>query len=228
MSVLVLAGTFMFSLLAAGGNLEPSGPPGPTMKTLAEVEPRIPIAASSTPVGAFAITRSGSYYLTGDRYASGTGIIVEANDVTIDLMGYSLIGPGSRTNYGIYMKGRSNVEVRNGTVRRFGLHGIYEASSAGKEHRVIAVRAVSNGGHGMYLLGYGHLVKDCTAADNGINGIIAYPGSGSTVTGNTAYGNTNFGIYTFDYCLIDQNTAYGNGTNMYTGTGCVLGTNCAP
>jgi hypothetical protein len=30
------------------------------------------------------------------------------------------------------------------------------------------------------------------------------------------------------YCLVDQNAAFNNGTNMSTGTGCVLGVNCAP
>jgi len=39
-SVLVLAGLVVFALTAIGGNLEPSAPPGPTMKTLDEVEPR--------------------------------------------------------------------------------------------------------------------------------------------------------------------------------------------
>ncbi|MBA7679146.1 hypothetical protein ES703_87429 [subsurface metagenome] len=50
----------------------------------------------------------------------------------------------------------------------------------------------------------------------------------TTTTGNTAYLNAEYGIIVGNYCLVDQNTAYGNGTNMYIGGGCVLGTNCAP
>jgi len=47
-SVLVLAGLVVFALTAVGGNLEPSAPPGPTMKTLDEISAQI--AALSSPV----------------------------------------------------------------------------------------------------------------------------------------------------------------------------------
>jgi len=46
-SVLVLAGLVVFGLAAAGGNLEPSAPPGPTMKTLDEISAEI---AQSSPI----------------------------------------------------------------------------------------------------------------------------------------------------------------------------------
>ena len=61
--------------------------------------------------------------------------------------------------------------------------------------------------------------------------LLALPitaGTGSTVTGNTAYENIDCGIDASNYCLIDQNTAIGNGTNMQTAAGCVKGVDCAP
>ena len=231
MSVLALAGLLVFSLFAIAGSLEPSAPPGPTMKTLDEVEPRVPIHASDLPL---TITESGSYYLTSDVNAAGTAITVEANNVTIDLMGYQIVGPGPGSNYGIYMNGRTNVEIRNGSVNNFGAPGvmglpgypaIYEASSTGRQHRIIAVRVASNGGNGIYLNGSGHLVKDCTAAQNGAIGI--YAGYGSTVTGNTAYKNTGYGIIAADGSTVTGNTTYKNAGGIVTGACSTLARNTA-
>jgi parallel beta-helix repeat protein len=214
--VLVLAGLVVFSLTAGGGNLEPSVPPGPTMKTLDEVEPRIPIPASVTPTGTFFINGSGSYYLTGDRHCSSTGIQVDANDVTIDLMGYSLIGPGSGVVYGIYMNGRTNVEIRNGTIRDFGSMGIWESSEPnGKEHRVINVRLISNL-HGIWLQSYGNLVKDCSVYDNQYLGIFV--DAGTTVIGNTVHKNGSAGIVASEGCTVQGNTSYENGGIGIAGT----------
>jgi hypothetical protein len=171
------------------------------MKTLSEIEPRIPIPASDTPVTLYHITQSGSYYLQGDRQCQGTyGISVEANNVTIDLCGFSLIG-NNTTGTGICMSGRSNVEIRNGTVRNFST-GIYELSSYGTGHRVIGVRAVSNTGSGIHLVGKGHEVMGCTASNNAISASVItgygiYAGPGSTVTGNTISNNGTFATVVF-------------------------------
>ena len=211
-SVSVLAALLMLSLFAIAGDLEPSAPPGPTMKTLDEVEPRILIKAADLPL---TISEPNSYYLAETINFSQTNtnaITIEANDVTIDLAGFSLIGPGKAvgtSGTGIRMGGRSNVEIRNGTVRDFRWYAICEYSSSnGKEHRVINVRAMSNGTHGILLYGYGHLVKDCTAAENGISGIFV--ANGCTVTANTAYNNQDDGISTYGGCTIVGNTVYEN------------------
>lgn len=212
-SILVLAGiTAFISLglfwpgLVGAGDLEPPGPPGSTMKTLDQVEPRIPI--TSLP---YTISNPGSYYLTGDLTSTSDGIIVNADNVSIDLVGHSLIGPGknSGTNYGIYMDTRSNVEIRNGTVRDFGSDGILEGNFSAKAHRVISVRLISNGGRGAYVRGRGSFVKDCTAAENGDVGIDVF-GYGSIVTGNIAYNNEGSGIHAGQGCTVTDNNAYSN------------------
>jgi hypothetical protein len=214
------------------GDLNPSGPPEPTMKTLDEIEPRIPIPGSSTAVSSYEIDVPGSYYLTGDRLTSGTGIIVNSDDVTIDLMGYQLIGPGSGFHVGVSMAGRNNVEVRNGTIRSF-YRGIFENNPAGTNHRVIGVRIHSNALSGIRLNGSSHLVKYCTVSNNGTyatNNVYGiYSGFAGTVTGNIVDNNgvssegTNVnGIYALSGSTVIGNTVYSNGTGA---TGTVTGIN---
>jgi len=61
------------------------------MKTLDQIEPRTPI--SSVP---FTISAPGSYYVTTNLTpgADQNGIVVAADNVTIDLNGFTLFGGG--------------------------------------------------------------------------------------------------------------------------------------
>jgi len=160
----------------------------------------------------FEIKTPGFYYITRDLNATGTGITVSADNVTIDLMGFSLIGPGSGTNFGIYMNDRRNVEIRNGTIRNFGQHGIYEmAQQTAMGHRVLGVRTVGNGGSGILLYGSDYQIKDCTASNNGDDGIFA--GRNSLVTRNTVAENKGNGIYGNGSNLVVENVAKNNKRN---------------
>lgn len=217
------------------GNLEPSAPPGSTMKTLNEVEPRIPIPASTTIADTYVISKSGSYYLTGDRLCNSTGISVEANNVTIDLCGFSLTG--NNTGSGVYMTDRINVEIRNGTICNFS-YGINDdyifmiSNGTSTNHRIIGVRVLSNVQFGIQLYGPNHEVRGCTVSNNGTSAAVGSSVLGISVinncmvTGNTVSNNGGsaqanawvFGIKTGNGCTITGNTVSGNGTSADVGT----------
>jgi parallel beta-helix repeat protein len=171
--------------------------------------------------------------------AGGDGITVNSDDVVIDLMGFSLTGPGTVGGaQGIFMSGRQNVEIRNGTVRHYTI-GISEVG--GSNNRVIGVKAQYNG-YGIYLLGDHNLAQNCNASHNvgsgsiGINvssGLVSgclannnngvglyFPGPGR-VTGNYAYGNSMYGIQlgtdNTKPRFIDNNCAGGNSKGNYSG-----------
>src|SRR5690348_813653 len=103
------------SVAFAQGSLNPPGAPGPTFKTLLQIEPRTPI--SSLPIG---ISTPGSYYFTTNlTFASGPGISIQCDDVSIDLNGFTVTGNrlDSGVSGGGAVGGRKNVRISNGTFR---------------------------------------------------------------------------------------------------------------
>ena len=110
----------------AGGDptTPPAGVPGKVMKTLDEVEARIPLVDGAPGVSenantGFTISQSGSYYLTGNiSVDTESGIQVNASNVTVDLNGFTITGTGAATGtrYGIYTGFSSDVVVKNGFI----------------------------------------------------------------------------------------------------------------
>jgi len=163
----------------------------------------------------FTITSLGSYYLTGNLSVSDTGangITVNSDNVTIDLMGFTISGPVSGTGSGIRMNGATNVVIKNGTIRNFGDIGILEdvdsGSPTGKGHQIINI-TVSGNRFGIYLMGSGFLVKNCSALNNDVYGIRV--SGGGLIIGNIA-NNNETGIYATG-CTI-KNNATSNNTSV--------------
>jgi parallel beta-helix repeat protein len=220
-SVLALAALVVFSLSGYAGKLEPSAPPGPTMKTLDEVEPRIPVQSLGGDANSlYLISQPGSYYLAGNITGEPNkgGIMIAANNVTVDLMGFGLIGvPGSQD--GICVRYREtdeplpmeevtfNFSIRNGTICNWGSDGIdaydmfrmiEEDIVEGKilvhsNSELLNVSAHNNGSDGIRVhnaLAHMEDVSFCNNGGNGVNAFNAY----LTIEGIDAHNNDGHGM----------------------------------
>ena len=134
----------------------------------------------------------GSYRLTSDLFASlnNTGIQMAADNITLDLNGFTLYGGGGLIADGIGLGGCKNIEIRNGTIRDFTRSGIF--SNINTHYvRVIGLRTINNVTSGIELQGTANTVDGCTALGNAI-GIRVF--DGSLVINSVARGNTSFGL----------------------------------
>jgi parallel beta-helix repeat protein len=151
------------------------------------------------------ITQPGSYRLTANLTVpdlNTTAVEITADDVTLDLNGFSIMGPNVCTpdpttcqsgpglgvhagslQFGIVPPNR--VRVMNGTVRGMGLHGV---RLMGEGTFVEKILAYSNGGPGI-VVGDGSVI-DSFSSLNGGSGII-----GAILRGNNATRNKTLGIF---------------------------------
>jgi hypothetical protein len=164
----------------------------------------------------YTISTPGYYYLTGNLSHSGSaGIVINADNVTLDLMGFALIGPANNSDFGIVWGTQKNIEVRNGTLTGWSI-GVYGNNSSGAHHRLINLRANGNA-YGIWMNGDDILIQGCTATPGSFgshSGLTIQFGAGA-VTGCTASGFAENGIY-IDSGKISGNVVQGcNGYGIY-------------
>jgi hypothetical protein len=169
---------------------------------------------------------SGSYRLTSNLNApvNSGGIQVNADDVTIDLNGFTLTGGGGLIADGISIAGHKNVELRNGTIRGFTRSGVFTNINT-QYIRVIGVTAIGNVTDGIDLQGQGNIIDGCTVLNNG-SGMRVF--EGSLVTNSVARGNTFFGLVLIGGSGYRSNVLTGNNggdANPQTSGGFQLGSN---
>jgi hypothetical protein len=194
--------------------------------------------------GGFPVTISepGSYRLNSNLVvpnAATTAIEITADNVTLDLGGFSIIGPNVCTpsptqctfsggaGIGVVAVAASgpspaNVRVQNGTVRGMSGHGIRMLGDSTVVERVVAV---SNGGPGI-VVGQGSVIDSIanlnasgaaivgtivrgSIATNNVFGIFVRPGG--VAVGNAANFNAATGI-SVNHATATNNTANDNGS----------------
>jgi parallel beta-helix repeat protein len=185
------------------------------MKTLAQIEPRTSV--SSLP---FTISQSGSYYMTTNLTGGfGDGITIGSSDVTLDLNGFALAG-GS--GHGVFVSGvRSNITIRNGTVRGWGAAGLN--ASLARASRFEGLQLSHNAAEGLYA-GIGCLVTQCVASTNGTGircgGFTSVKDCVTRV--NVALGILASGGGSISNCDVDSN----GGIGIFISAGAITLTSC--
>ncbi len=184
------------AVLSRGASAGPLNPPSGPVSSTPGPEPRTVINSTNTPgdgSNTFVISQPGSYYL--DRNLVGqsgrNGIFINANDVSIDLMGFTLQGvPGSVDGITSPTTIR-NPSIRNGHIRGWGVDGVSMLSIFIASGVFENLQCDFNGAAGMRLPS-GSVVTRCTASNNTSVGInVAY---GSAVSQCAAYENGSTGL----------------------------------
>jgi hypothetical protein len=177
------------------------------------------------------ISQPGSYRLAGNLAVPDvqtTAIEITADDVTLDLNGFSISGPNACTpnptrcnlsgaGVGILAVGPpgvvspAGVRVMNGMVRGMGFHGV---RLLGNGTVVERVHSTNNGGPGI-VVGVG-MVIDSSSIENGNSGIIS-----SITRGSISMNNGTVGIFVRPGGVAAGNSAEangGDGISMTNGT----------
>lgn len=217
--LLGVAGVSALAGVAKAGPLTPpAGPVSSSGKTLTDVEPRTPIGPTTTPgdgTATYVISQPGSYYLTGGitTTAGKAGIRIAASRVTIDLMGFTISGPGSAgiTDGGAAL---SDIRIHSGSVAGVGGIGISLTTSDRTRLERMTARGCAGTG---FAAGQNCHAEDLDADQNtatpGLAGGISLGDQAAVVTCN-ARGNTGGGIRAgvdsrCEECVCTSNTGIG-------------------
>ena len=120
--IVIALGIGAFSLLAQPQGVRMIGIAGPTM-----------------------LTEPGSYILTAGQTVSsstGAGITITGNNITLDLNGQSITGPGNATGVGVRIFGARNIVVKNGSVEA-ALMGVVAFNSSNVRIENMMIRGLS-------------------------------------------------------------------------------------
>lgn len=209
----------MIALVACVLAMGPLDPPSNVRMVMDPADGRIGLSPSPEAPG-IVISAPGSYFLTGNVIgtAANHGIAISANNVTLDLRGFSVIGvPGSLDGITLTAANRVNITIHGGTVRGWGQDGIDLSNAVNA--CLGDVQSVGNGGDGILMRG-GQLSKVQSRA-NGGSGVVA---SGNLIISNSYIeSNSTHGISATGGVLITNSTIGSNAAKgVELGSGSVI------
>lgn len=198
-----LFGTGAWALTLVAGPLDP--PPGPVTATG-------PTQINQQFVTSFPITidEPGSYILTGHltNTAPTNGIVIDADNVLLDLNGFSLSGAGINTTsfrHGIaVLPGRTNARIVNGSIT--GWKGASSSAVFASHSGTVTLEDIACVDNSEGIRNESHAVlRDCTSVSNDTNGFTNL--GHALYIQCTAFGNSQSGfISTFRARYIDCHT----------------------
>ncbi len=177
---------------AGAGPLDPPAPPASTNRNIIFE----PASCAGFPI---AISQPGSYTLGSNITMPGgctskDGIDINANNVTLDLNGFSVIGLGSAGVGGsgiVAGSGTTNLRLSNGILNSWAGDGVdFSNASSSAIDRVTASGSTNASGFG---LGATSVLSECVSNGN-YNGVAAL-GSNSTVRGCDLSSDAQVGVF---------------------------------
>jgi hypothetical protein len=164
------------------------------------------VSPGDTPGFPVRLAKSGSYRFDTDLHppSGTTGIVIAADNVTIDLNGFQLAG-GTLAAIGVQGTNRTGISIRNGTISGFKSDGI---RGTGVLWTVDKMRIEFNGGNGISA---GHLLRlrDSALYRNGLKGVVSI--NHATILDSTIVGSGGDGVICENHCLIANNLISQNG-----------------
>jgi parallel beta-helix repeat protein len=143
-----------------------------------------------------------TYFLTGDIFSEGSGISIARNNMTLDGLGYTLIGTNAMSSWGIFMSYIHNVTIKNMTISNFGNTigssriggGIY--LYYGCSNIKISVNNIMNGCDGVKMMESSYVSLNENNITNNLEGIVLMHNSENVhIVGNALVNNSLVAVY---------------------------------